>query len=179
MSRLDSRVCRTANRWGVALTRYDLGVRRDTSELILRRAEREVSARLDRVPCDGRVVFSFGTNDVAVVNGELRIEPFETLANSKRLLLWFAARYPTLMIGPPPIACDPEHNSRVATLSVALRALCGELGVAFLDVHGPLSIDAIWTAAARAGDGVHPKAGGYKRLARIVKAWEPWRAWFA
>ena len=171
------RVCRAARGRGVPLTRYDLGVRRDTSALILRRCAAEVTARLDGVPCDGRVVFSFGANDAPHDAGRPQVEPAAMLANARVLLGWAGARYPTLIVGPPPIADDPPHDARVAALSAALGRLCAELEVPFLDLHGPLSGDATWRAEALAGDGVHPNAGGYTRAAALVDVWAPWRAW--
>lgn len=152
-------------------------MRRDTSALILRRCAAEVAARLDGVPCDGRVVFSFGANDAAHEAGRPRVEPAATLANARALLGWSRGRCPTLMVGPPPIVDDPAHDARVAAISVALGRLCAELGVPFLDLHGPLSGDATWRAEALAGDGVHPNAGGYARAAALMEAWAPWRTW--
>jgi len=171
------RICRAARGRSVQLTRYDLGVRRDTSALILRRCAVEVAARLDGVPCDGRVVFSFGTNDATHEKGRPRVEPADTLANTRTLLDWSRERYPTLMVGPPPLVTDSGHDMRVGAISAALAQLCAELGVPFLDLHGPLSNDATWRAETVAGDGAHPNAGGYARAAALVEAWEPWRAW--
>lgn len=94
------RVCRTARARNIPLTRYDLGVRRDTSELIFRRFAAEVSARLDLVPCDGRVVLSFGANDTTHDGGRPRVAPEATLANARALLDLARGRYPTLMVGP-------------------------------------------------------------------------------
>lgn len=171
------RVCRAARGRGVPLTCYDLGVRRDTSTLIQRRCAAEVATRLDGVRCDGRVVFSFGANDATHEAGRPRVEPAATLANARALLAWSRERYPTLMAGPPPMADDPAHDARVAMLSAALDRLCAELGIPFLDLHGPLSGDATWRAEALAGDGAHPNAGGYACAAALVEAWAPWRTW--
>ncbi len=173
------RVCRAARGRGVPLTRYDLGVRRDTSALIRRRCAAEVSARLDGVPCDGRVVFSFGANDATQEAGRPRVELAATLANARELLDWSRERYPTLMVGPPPLAGDPAHDTRVAVLAATLGRLCAELDLPFLDLHGPLSDETVWRAEAVAGDGAHPNAGGYARAACVMEAWEPWRAWTA
>lgn len=173
------RVCRAVRGRGVPLTRYDLGVRRDTSALILRRCAAEVAVRLDGVPCDGRVVFSFGANDAAHEEGGPRVEPGASLANARELLGWSQARYPTLMVGPPPLVGDAAHDARTAALSAALGDLCAGLGVPFLHLHGPLSGDTTWRAEAIAGDGAHPNAGGYARAAAVVEAWEPWQAWTA
>ena len=171
------RISRAARGRNVQLTRYDLGVRRDTSALILRRCAAEVAARLDGVPCAGRIVFSFGTNDATHEQGRCRVEPGDTLANARTLLDWSRERYPTLMVGPPPLVSDTGHDMRVGAISAALVRLCAELSVPFLDLHGPLSNDATWRAETVAGDGAHPNAGGYARAAALVEAWEPWRAW--
>ena len=171
------RICRAARGRNVQLTRYDLGVRRDTTTLILHRTASEVAARLDGVPCDGRVVFSFGANDATHEEGRPRVELADTLANTRTLLDWSRGRYPTLMVGPPPLATDPGHDTRVGAISTAMARLCAEMGIPFLDLHGPLSDDATWRAEAVAGDGAHPNAGGYARAAALVKSWEPWRTW--
>jgi len=79
------RICRAARGRGVPLTRHDLGVRRDTSGLILRRCAAEVSARLDGVSYDGRVVVSFGANDATHEAGRPRVELAATIANAREL----------------------------------------------------------------------------------------------
>lgn len=53
------RLCAAERRVGRDLTVYNLGVRRDTSDDILRRWRREAEARLPP-GCGGRLVFSFG-----------------------------------------------------------------------------------------------------------------------
>ena len=172
------RICRAARARGVALTRYDLGVRRDTSALILRRCAAEVSARLAGVPGDGRVVFSFGANDATHEHGRPRVTPAETLAHARELLSWsLGCRHPTLMVGPPPITGDADHDARVVHLAQALAALCAVMNVPFLDLHRPLADDPVWRAEVLAGDGAHPNAGGYARAAAVVEAWAAWRAW--
>mgnify|MGYP000016117763 CR=1 FL=1 len=173
------RICRSARGRGMLITRYDLGVRRDTSSLILRRCAAEVSARLDGRPCDGRVVFSFGANDATDESGRRRVEPADTLANASELLEWSRRRYPTLMIGPPPLVGDATYDARIADLVPALAQVCIRWGVPFLDLHGPLAQDDTWRAEVTAGDGAHPGAGGYARAAAMIEAWEPWRGWTA
>lgn len=173
------RICRAARARGVSVTRYDLGVRRDTSALIRLRCADEVTARLDRVPCDGRVVFSFGANDATIEDGARRVAIDETLVNARALLAWSLDRYPTLMVGPPPIASDAAHDDRVAALSTRLAELCRAISVPFLETHAPLRESRVWAADALAGDGAHPNAAGYGRLAALVEAWEPWRRWVA
>jgi len=171
------RICRAARGRGVVITRYDLGVRRDTSTLILRRCVAEVSARLDAVPCDGRVVFSFGVDDATDESGRRRVEPAQTLANAEELLEWSSRRYPTLMVGPPPLVGDAAHDARIVTLVPALAQLCSRRDIPFLDLHGPLARGETWRAEALVGDGAHPDAGGYARAAEVIEAGEPWRRW--
>lgn len=170
-------ICRAARGRGVPLTRYDLGIRGDTSALILHRCAAEVAARLDGFSCDGRVVFSFGANDAAHTDGRTRVELPDTIANARALLTWSQVRYPTLLVGPPHVADDPAHDARVAALSAELGRLCAELGVPFLGLHGALSNDRTWHAEALAGDGVHPNSDGYGRAAALIEAWQPWLAW--
>jgi lysophospholipase L1-like esterase len=173
------RICRSARKRGVPLTRYDLGVRRDTSELILRRCATEVAVRLSGVPCDGRVVFSFGANDAAHEQGRPRVDLATSLANARALLAQSMARHPTLMIGPPPIADDASHDARVGEISNGLNLVCSELGLPYLDLHGPLSVNETWRLEALDGDGAHPNSGGYAAAAALVEEWGPWRNWVA
>ncbi len=173
------RICRSARARGLAITRYDLGVRRDTSAQILRRCAAEVSARLAGVPCDGRVVFSFGANDATLDAGCRRVELADTLAHADTLLTWSRQRHPTLLVGPPPLVDDAEADARLRAIVAGLQRVCDGHGVPFLDLHQPLAQDPTWRAEALAGDGAHPDAGGYARAAGLVEAWEPWRDWTA
>lgn len=171
------RICRSALARGVMVTRYDLGVRRDTSTLIRNRCAGEVAVRLDAVKCDGRVVFSFGVNDVAEEDGRLRVARAETLENARALLAWSRERYPTLMVGPAPVAGDAAHDARAAALAPALGSVCAEFGVPYLDWHRALAVDPTWREEVLAGDGAHPNSGGYGRAAELVEAWPAWRGW--
>jgi len=49
-------------------------------------------------------------------------------------------------------------------------------GVPFLDVFDQLAEDAVWMSEVTGGDGAHPSAAGYARLAALVDAWPAW--WF-
>ena len=57
------RICQTAYNRGQDITYYNLGVRRETSTDIKNRWFREVSCRLPS-EINGRLVFSFGANDI-------------------------------------------------------------------------------------------------------------------
>ncbi len=169
----------TAAAWhrGVHTTSYNLGIRRDTSADIRRRAEAEVLARLlDGSGDEHAVVFCFGANDVTFEDGMPRVPLEATLDNAAALLSWSAARWTTLMLGPPPALHDTAHDARVAALSPELAAVAASVQVPFLPMHTSLSASAAWRSGAARGDGVHPDSGGYAAMAALIEAWAPWRA---
>lgn len=167
----------TAAAWqrGVALTAYNLGIRRDTSADIRRRAEAEVLARLLRAGDAAAVVFCFGANDATHEDGMPRVPPEVTAANARALLGWATERWPVLLLGVPPLAHDAAHDARAAALEPRLAAVAAELGVPFLPLHAPLSAAPAWLAGTARGDGVHPDAAGYAAMAALVEHWPPWR----
>jgi lysophospholipase L1-like esterase len=173
------RVCAAACRRGHDVTRYDLGVRGNTTADILARWDAEARLRLpDAV--DRRLVFSFGVNDTTLENGAPRVAPAVSEANTREILAtarrWTPA-VPVLMVGPPPTA-DPEQNLRIAELSQVLVQACADLDVPYLEVFPFLEMSDVWMIEAAAGDGAHPGAAGYVELAKLVEAWPPWTAWF-
>ena len=172
------RICAAARHRGLDLTYYNLGVRRETSADILARWEREVACRLP-AESGGRVVFSFGANDATLEDGVPRVAPDAAVENARTMLATAGRSYPVLMVGPPPGA-DEEKNERLAALSGRFAALCGELGVPYLDVCTPLRASASWLDdVANAGDGIHPGAVGYAELAGLVERWPGWLSWVA
>lgn len=172
------RACAAARHAGHDLTCYNLGIRRDTSADILARWEGEARRRLPPEH-PGALVFSFGANDCTPgADGGTRISLPASLANAGTLLIAARARLPTLMVGPCPIVDDPETDARIAALSTALRTLCQQLEVPFIEVHAPLAASPAWRESALEGDGCHPDGRGYAVLAGLVLAAEPWRAMF-
>lgn len=168
------RLCAETRRAGHNITYYNLGVRRETSTDIARRWQAECEPRL--LPdTENYVVFSFGANDVSLVDGQQRVNETDTLANLRALLDNATIRYRTLVVGPPP-ADDADHNTRVARLSERMRDAAGRLGVPYVATLPALIDDRIWRDEARDNDGAHPRAAGYARLARIVAASGAW--WF-
>lgn len=165
------RLAAAACRRGIRTTAYNLGIRRNTSRDVLQRWEHEVAAR--RAPgCDERLVVSFGVNDSVVEDGAPRVEPEDSVANLGRLLA--DAGLPTLVVGPPPIA-DASVNRRVVELSARFRDVCATAGVPFVEVVHDLADDDVWTTEVRDGDGAHPGAAGYERLASLVlPTWLDW-----
>lgn len=170
------RLCASQCHQGHAVTYYNLGVRRETSADIRDRWLHEVSCRLPSTG-DGRVVFSFGTNDTTVEQGKIRVEQAASVANTRLILSMAVQRYPVLMISPPPIA-DRSQNLRTAQLSTQLSALCDQLAVPYLDVFTPLQQSDCWRHEVEIGDGAHPAAAGYATLASMIEEWADWKAWF-
>lgn len=169
------RICLDANRKGYDITYYNLGVRRETSAELKNRWLREVSDRLPR-EYDGKIVFSFGTNDTTIEKDKIRLEVKDSITNAHTILSNAKKSYPILMVGPPPIA-DEKQNWRIANLSKQFALLCKELNVPYLNIF-PLLESNIWMDEVRKYDGAHPRAIGYTKFAEIVQNWEPWLTWF-
>lgn len=160
------------------VTVYNLGVRGDTSSDIARRWRAEAEPRL-AARDDGHLIFAFGVNDCCSDDaGARRVARDATLDNATAILGAASARWPTLMIGPPPIA-DAAVNARIDDLNGALQATAGRLAVPYCDVFLTLRTDDTWMADVAAWDGAHPGMRGYAALARLIAAWPAWQAWFA
>jgi lysophospholipase L1-like esterase len=169
------RVCASARARGHAVTMYNLGIRRETTDDIRARWRAEVTPRLAS-GVDGRIVFSFGANDATIEDGQWRVPVALSAENLKVMLARAVLTYPVLVIGPPP-APEADRTERHAELAARYAEVCGSLNVPFLDVLEPLkSVDAWWAEVA-AGDGIHPNAQGYAALAALVEAWPAWQAW--
>ncbi|MFP4639427.1 MAG: GDSL-type esterase/lipase family protein [Guyparkeria sp.] len=167
------RLCREAHARGIPVTYYNLGVRRDTSRDILRRVEAECSPRLPP-GCDGRVVLSCGVNDTQQEHGKTRVPRDESVANFRKIVE-SVTRHRCLVVGPPPVG-DEEHNRRIQGLSEAFGDLASALGTPYVDLFTPLVAAADYRRTLRDGDGAHPGAAGYERMARIVSSSPAW--WF-
>ena len=154
------------------LTGYNLGIRRDTSGQILARWREEVTRRLP-AEIEGRVVFSFGVNDAVQ-----EVDPKQSLAHAEAILDDARARWPVFMVGLVPIVPD-DARERSRKLDAAFAELCARLGLPYLSVFDGLMQTPVWLDEARAGDGAHPAAGGYARLAELVLASTAWRVWMA
>lgn len=152
------------------LTGYNLGVRRDRSDQIRAAWRAEVERR--RPPeYEGRVVFSFGVNDAVQ-----EIAPTVTLGHAEAMLGEAKARWPIFMVGVVPMP-DETVRERCRTLEALFVPLCARLGVPYLPVFDGLMETPVWLDEARADDGAHPGAGGYRRMADIILANPAWREW--
>ena len=155
------------------VTLYNLGVRRETSADIAARWRREAEPRLlgDE---PHRIVFSFGVNDGWPESGAPRLTAAQSLLNARLMVSEAGRLCPVLLVGPPPVA-DAGVAARSEALAENLKQLCARLQVPFIDVFRPLAADGLWLREALAGDGAHPGAAGYQRMADLVAAHPAWR----
>jgi lysophospholipase L1-like esterase len=169
------RVCASARARGHAVTQYNLGIRRETTDDIRARWRAEVTPRLV-AGVDGRIVFSFGANDATIEDDQWRVPAPLSAENLRTVLARALLSYPVLVIGPPP-APETDRTERHAELAARYAEVCRSLSVPFLDILEPIkSVDAWWEEVA-AGDGIHPGSRGYAALAGLVEAWPAWQAW--
>jgi lysophospholipase L1-like esterase len=169
------RLCVTAQQQGHEITYYNLGIRGQTSRQIAHRWQAEVTARLPR-DVDGRIVFSFGANDMTLEEGEVRVPLAESLQNTRSLLATAQQLFPTIMVGPPPLLED-ELNQRIASLSQQLTLVCEAMKVPYLEVFTSLQHIQAWKEEVASNDGAHPRAAGYALLAQLVQEWSFWKSW--
>jgi acyl-CoA thioesterase-1 len=159
------------------LTRYVLGVRRQTTAQIAERWAGECRIRLEGGPWEPRVVLSTGVNDTTEEDGAPRLAPAESAAALAAMLTGAAdAGWPVLVVGPPAVA-DDAQNQRIAALDRLFAQVCAGHGVPYVSVVAALADDPTWRAEVAAGDGAHPGGAGYAVLADLVRpAWEQWVA---
>ncbi len=162
---------------GWELTAYNLGIRRDTSADILARWRDEAGRRLpDHV--DGRLVFSFGINDCVMEGGKRRVAAADSLRHAARILDAAAAWKRTLVVGPPTLMGGAGGiDEGIRAIADGLRDRCVALAIPYIDLFDPLAGQPEWKGEMDAGDGIHPGAAGYERIAAIILAWTGWDAW--
>ncbi len=166
------RVVAAARSGGHDLTAYNLGVRRDSSAEVLRRADSELAARLGAG--DRRaVVFAFGTNDL--VRG---VGLDETAANARALIgASREAGRAVFFVLPPVFTTAEKPAAALRGIAGALAGVCAAEGVPVLDLAAVVPDWSVWWAQAAAGDGAHPNAEGYGLIAEAFNGWAPWRDW--
>lgn len=170
------RICRSRCQKGSDLTYYNLGIRRETSTALRNRWWQEAVLRLP-ADSDGRLVFSFGTNDTTIENGKRRVELATSLDNLRSILETAKSQFPVLMVGPPAIA-DAAQTTRIEELSEQFAIVCQELAVPYLETVAVLKRSHVWMQEVMDHDGAHPRAAGYEQLAKLIENWIAWRAWF-
>lgn len=171
------RACAAAASPTHSITHYNLGIRGNTSQQIENRWQVEANLRLSAT-CDARIVFSFGVNDTRIESGSVLVDADSSITTARRLLARAKTQYPTLLVGPPPIA-DPAANIRIEQTSQAYARLCAEIEVPYLETYQPLSQNLLWMQEVALVDGAHPAAGGYEVLASLIEKWPAWQNWFA
>jgi len=172
------RICADRRKAGINLTHYNLGICGNTSADVLGRWSQEAHARLAGVD-DGRLVFSFGTNDCAKgEDGRSRLPQNDRLKNARAVLVAAPKLWPTLFVGPVPIADDPVANKRIADLSRQIGVFARAHRVSYLDVFSHMKNSETWREECAAGDGAHPGSAGYQLIADMVNDWSAWQDWF-
>jgi acyl-CoA thioesterase I len=174
---------------GHDVTLYNLGIRAETTADIARRWRTECEPRLP-APHPGALVFSFGANDMAELDGDVRV-PVQTSVETARTMISEASVWKTVLwVGPTPVIDDdqPFHSAsgvdytfssqRIAELSDCYADVAGDLGVPYLDLFTPLSATSDWPESFVDGDGVHPRDPGYALIAERFTGWSAWRALF-
>jgi lysophospholipase L1-like esterase len=157
---------------GVDLSSYNLGIRGQTGAEIAERASAEISVRIAERGERRGVVLSFGANDI-----RLERPLAESAQAAECVLRWAASQgYQAFVMGPPP-DLDPDTDAARALMSAELGRVASMLAVPFLDVRAVLDDWSVWHHECGQGDGIHPNAEGYRRVAEVFCAWKPWRDW--
>ena len=159
---------------GVPLTSYNLGIRGETTALLLARAPSEVPRRLSG-DFDGAILISIGTNDTNIVDGKLRVPPAESVENLKRLVSTMKELGRVLVIGPPAIP-DAAHNQRNVALDGAFEQSVAALAVPYISLQQFTSADSYWLVQAAKDDGYHPQQEAYDSVAAFIAGNAKWRA---
>lgn len=159
------------------ITHYNLGIRGNTSQQIEARWQMEANLRFP-LGSDARMVFSFGANDARIEAGAILVGRAHSVTCARRILEMAQAKYPTLMIGAPPVE-ENAMNLRIREISLAHQTMCAEIDVPYLDTFTPLSQNLIWMREVALVDGAHPQAAGYREFADIVSNWSAWQDWFS
>ncbi|WP_240341543.1 GDSL-type esterase/lipase family protein [Dietzia sp. Alg238-R159] len=158
------RLVESAGRRGLLLHVTNLGVRGDTSRMIVDRWD-EVDRRL--TAWSGTVVVcEFGANDVMELDGTQRVDEAGTLSALREMV----DRTPIgrlLVVGPPPMAW-PDFNERSAARSEAIGRLCKELDIPFVPTFDALIRNSVWTTSVADSDGAHPDFAGWEEFTSVV-----------
>jgi acyl-CoA thioesterase-1 len=159
---------------GVPLTCYNLGIRGETTALLVARAPDEMTRRLTG-DFESAIVISTGTNDTNIVDGKIRVAPSESIANIKRLVSTVKELGRVLVIGPPAVP-DAAHNQRNAALDRAFAQTVASQAVPYIGLQQFTAADSYWLPQASRDDGYHPGREAYDNVAAFIAADPRWRA---
>lgn len=168
------RLCAKARAGGALLTYYNLGIRGNTSKDILARWQNECALRVP-AGIDGRIVLSCGVNDTVMQGRATRLTIDESCASVREILTHAAAKYKTIMVGPPPVN-DDAQNERIKTLAIAFAGEAQAVGVSYIEIFAQLVKDARYRQELAENDGAHPRSAGYAAIAECIAASAGW--WF-
>ena len=168
-----ARLAQAAAAEGKALDICNLGIRSNRSTDIIERWPTEAERRLP-AGADCRLVFCFGGADTSAPQGFPRVDQTTSVANAR--IIMTSLVYPVLWVGPPPMAAA-DFDARIAALDHDFARLAEELNVPYLSLHAALASDTAYRTELARGDGVHPGADGYARIAAIVGGWAAWQTW--
>lgn len=163
------RVCRLAAARGASFDFFNLGVRRQSTQLIKARWLAETSPRL---PEGGIPAFIFCCG---AVDAARNLDFDEAITGLRQMLTAARALGQCLFLTPPPLA-DPGAAAREKSLAAAFKGVCTDLDVPCLDLFGSLAERPDYLQDLR--DGLHPGAAGYAIIAGLVDAWPVWRGLF-
>ncbi|MBJ7451715.1 MAG: hypothetical protein JHC71_06470 [Blastococcus sp.] len=169
------RLCAASDRSGLPVTRYVLGVRRQTTAEVADRWAAVCRPRLSGGEWEPRLVLSTGVNDTTEVDGAPRLDPLGSVAALAGMLTGAAAGgWPVLVVGPPAVADDaqnPAHRGPRRALRADLRRPRRALR------PRPRRAGRRPDLARRGGCRRRraPRAAGYAILADLVRPeWERW-----
>jgi len=184
------RLCRDARTAGHEVSLYNLGIRAETSEQISPRWRAESTPRLPESQ-PAALVFSFGANDCAEIEGQGRRVTLQHSIDVACTMMTEARDWkPTLWVGPPPVddsrqpfqaSADVIYHfasERVAELNTAYSKIADDLGIPYLDMYAHLAEDPAWPGMYEDADGIHPIAAGYEVMAEHIANWPAWQSWF-
>ena len=183
-----SYLCELTSTPEINVTAYNLGIRGDTSAMVQSRWTNEARPRIPPHKTTKMIlVFSFGINDSAHLDGVCRIEPDQTLKNTQMILTEAKEWLPTIFVGPTPINESktipqffPEKqleifNKNIADLDIQLAELCANMEVPYIQVFNNLNADTSWKESFPDEDGIHPASAGQLAIATLVSTARPWR----
>lgn len=158
---------------------YNLGVSGETTEFLLERLESEIKARVEPGE-ESILIFAIGANDSQWINKQKknRCSPQDFNSNiqkiiktaekySKKIIFLGITPIDEKKVDPIPWAMDRSYKDKFRKeFNDLIKSACQDSKVRFIDVFDKL-MDSGYKENLL--DGVHPNAGGHKKIFKIVK----------